>query len=337
MRWSIFAQRWPLVLILLILLNLAVLLLHLMLGERLIPPVEAIRTALSLGSGEYDFAIRTVRLPRACVGLLAGCGLALSGTILQGITRNPLASPGVLGLNAGAAAAAVAVIVLLPSLPMRMMPFAAFGGALLAAALIYIFSWRKGKAGVSDRILLVGIGISAMAGGIVSYLLTLGEVLRVTQATIWMAGSLYGRTWVHVWPLLPWVAVLLPVLVLMSRSLDLFQLGENTAIGLGLRLEKMRFLFILIAVALAGAAVSMAGTVTFVGLMGPHIARGLVGSRSCRLIPTAALCGALLVLLSDLAGRLVFQPYEIPVGIVTALIGAPYMLRMLWQRAGAFK
>ncbi|MNJ52322.1 putative siderophore transport system permease protein YfhA [compost metagenome] len=308
-----------------------------MLGERVIPPLETIRTALHFGSGEYDFAVLTVRLPRALVGLLAGCGLALSGTVLQGITRNPLASPGVLGLNSGAAAAAVAVIVLFPSFPMRSLPIAAFGGALLAASLIYIFSWRQGQAGLSGRILLVGIGISAMAGGVISYLLTLGEIFRVTQAAVWMAGSLYGRTWEHFWPLLPWVAILAPVLLLLSRSLDLFQLGDNTAIGLGLRLELMRGLFIIIAVGLAGSAVSMAGTITFVGLMGPHIARGLVGGQSRRLLPAAALCGALLVLIADLTGRLVFSPYEIPVGLVTALIGAPYMIQILRRKAGAIK
>lgn len=311
-------------------LNLLILLLSIVLGERAVPPLEAIRTALHVGNDEFAFAIRGVRLPRVLTGFLAGCGLAVSGMILQIITRNPLASPGIIGLNSGAAAAVVAVMVLVPAYPMSQLPFAAFAGAILVAALIYWLSWSNGISII--RLLLVGIGISAMAAACITYLLTLGNIFRVSQASVWMAGSLYGRTWEHFWPLLPWMAVLLPLVLLSVRQLDLFQLTDDSAKGLGLRLERMRFWFILMSVALAGSAVSMAGTIAFVGLIAPHMAVRLVGTRSIKRLPVTALLGGLIVIVADLIGRNVFSPYEIPAGLVTACIGAPYMIYLLMRR-----
>ncbi|WP_254450399.1 FecCD family ABC transporter permease [Cohnella herbarum] len=304
--------------------------LNVILGERLIPAIEAIRTALGIGNEEYAFTIRQLRLPRALTGFLVGCGLALSGTILQIITRNPLASPGVIGLNSGAAAAVVAVITLIPSFPISRLPIVAFLGALMAAVIIYILSWRKGSSTV--RMLLVGIAISAMAGALITYLLTIGEIFQVTQASIWMAGSLYGRTWIHFWPLLPWLALLFPLILLFARRLNLFQLGDESVKGLGIRLESTRFILILISVGLAGSAVSMAGTIAFVGLMAPHMALHLVGSSSMKRLPVAALIGGLFVMSADLLGRILFSPYEIPAGLITAVIGAPYMIYLLLRR-----
>jgi len=246
------------------------------------------------------------------------------------ITRNPLASPGVIGLNAGAAASVVAVLVWVPSFSMSHLPWVAFGGALVTALAIYRLSWKKGSS--TERMLLVGIGISAMAGALITYLLTVGKIFRVSQASIWMAGSLYGRTWEHFWPLLPWIVLLFVLLMLFTRQLDVMQLSDESAIGIGIQLERTRFLLILLSVGLAGAAVSMAGTIAFVGLMAPHMAAHLVGVQSKKRLPTAALLGGLIVMLADLIGRIVFSPYEIPVGLVTALIGAPYMVTLLIRR-----
>ncbi|MEK8130123.1 iron ABC transporter permease [Paenibacillus filicis] len=323
-------KRWLIWLVMLGAANAALLVLNLMLGERNIPMPDTVATLLGMSSGEYRFTVMNLRLPRAIGALLTGCALALSGVILQAITGNPLASPGVMGLNAGAAAAAVAVIVLVPSLPAAALPFAAFAGALLAASLIYTLSWRRGSS--PARMLLVGIGISAMAGAAITYLMTIGGIFRVTQASTWMAGSLYGRSWDQVLPLLPWIVVLFPLALRMASSLDAFQLGDAGAIGLGVPLERSRGLLILISVGLAGAAVSVAGTVSFIGLMAPHLARRLVGNRSFRLLPAAGLMGGALLLLSDLLGRTAFAPYEIPVGLITALIGAPFMIYLLLRR-----
>lgn len=331
---SIIKRRAFTIILILLMLNVGALVLNVMLGDRSIPPGEVLRSLMGRGDQEYHFTIHQLRLPRVLTGFLVGCGLALAGTILQVITRNPLASPGVIGLNSGAAAAVVAVMVLVPTFPMRHMPWIAFIGAFLAAAVIYGLSWRKGEASSTVRMLLIGVGISSMAGALITYLLTVGKIFRVSQASVWMAGSLYGRTWEHFWPLMPWLLILFLLLIWMSRWLDMFLLDVQSAAGLGLRVETMRVLFLLMSVGLAGSAVSMAGTIGFVGLMAPHMAKHLAGSRSLVRLPIAALLGGLIVMLADLAGRTWFAPYEIPAGLITAIIGAPYMMYLLLRRRG---
>ncbi|WP_063563357.1 iron ABC transporter permease [Paenibacillus sp. O199] len=331
---SIIKRRAFTIILILLMLNVGALVLNVMLGDRSIPPGEVLRSLMGRGDQEYHFTIHQLRLPRVLTGFLVGCGLALAGTILQVITRNPLASPGVIGLNSGAAAAVVAVMVLVPTFPMRHMPWIAFIGAFLAAAVIYGLSWRKGEASSTVRMLLIGVGISSMAGALITYLLTVGKIFRVSQASVWMAGSLYGRTWEHFWPLMPWLLILFLLLIWMSRWLDMFLLDVQSAAGLGLRVETMRVLFLLMSVGLAGSAVSMAGTIGFVGLMAPHMAKHLAGSRSLVRLPIAALLGGLIVMLADLTGRTWFAPYEIPAGLITAIIGAPYMMYLLLRRRG---
>jgi len=311
-------------------LNLLVLLLQIVLGDFPIPAAEALHALFGAGSERFDLVVNRFRFPRALVAFLAGAGLALSGTILQGITRNPLASPGVLGLNSGAALAAVGCMVLAPGVPVAMLPFAAFAGALLAALLSYALAWRRGLSPV--RLVLVGVGIAASAGAVVSFLLTFTDLAQAKAAVIWMSGSVYGRSWEHFWPLLPWLAVGFPIALLLSRSLDVLQLGDSLATGLGTKLERVRALLLLVAVASAGAAVAMAGTIGFVGLMAPHLARFIVGSMSRRLLPAAVLAGGLLVNAADLLGRTVAAPLEIPCGILIALIGAPYMVYLLFKK-----
>jgi len=331
---SMIKRRAFTIILILLLLNAGALVLNVMLGDRSIPPEAVLRSLMGRGDPEYHFTIHQLRLPRVLTGFLVGCGLALAGTILQVITRNPLASPGVIGLNSGAAAAVVAVMVLVPAFPMRHMPWIAFIGAFLAATVIYGLSWRKGEASSTVRMLLIGVGISSMAGALITYLLTVGKIFRVSQASVWMAGSLYGRTWEHFWPLMPWLLILFLLLIWMSRRLDMFLLDVQSAAGLGLRVETMRVLFLLMSVGLAGSSVSMAGTIGFVGLMAPHMAKHLAGSRSLVRLPIAALLGGLIVMLADLAGRTWFAPYEIPAGLITAMIGAPYMMYLLLRRRG---
>ncbi|MBJ6362971.1 FecCD family ABC transporter permease [Paenibacillus sp. GCM10012307] len=317
----------------LLLLNILIFLSSVALGNRDIPFLDAWATVLGLGSDTYAFTIRQLRLPRVWTGFLAGCGLALSGAVLQVVTRNPLASPGVIGINAGAAAAVVTVLVLVPAFPTRQLPLVAFLGALAATAVIYSLALRKG--GTMERMLLAGVGITAMAGAWITYLLTVAQVFRVSQAYIWMAGSLYARTWDHVWSLFPWIIVLFAVALLYARRLDLLQLSDISASGLGIKLNSTRIVLILISAGLAGSSVSVAGTVAFVGLMAPHMATYLAGSSNLKRLPVAALLGGALVMLSDLTGRILIPPYELPVGLITALIGAPYMLYLLLRRPTA--
>lgn len=320
-------NKWlPLINIPLLLLVGFLMVLQIGTGEYPISPGDTLASLLGAGLPEHDFIVRTLRLPRTLIGLCVGASLAVAGTLLQGITRNPLASPGVVGLNAGAGLAAVAAIVWL-NIPPEYLPWMAFGGALLVALLSYSLAWKQGISPI--RMVLVGIGIAAICQGLITVATLSGNIRLVQQASIWMTGSLYGRSWEHFWPYLPWVLLFLPLAWINARQLDLLGLGDPTASGLGYRVNIGRTVLLGIAVALAGSSVATAGTIGFVGLMAPHLARRLVGNKHAILIPTAALLGGLLVLAADFVGRTVLAPVEIPCGLITAILGGPYMIYLL--------
>lgn len=322
------APLWP-VIVVLIAANFIVLSMSIMIGEYPVPLSQAWKTVIGIGEPEYEFVVNQLRFPRSLVAFLVGCGLALSGAILQGITRNPLAAPGVIGINGGAALMAVTAIIALPSVPIALLPFIAFSGALGAAALTYFLAWRRGAAPM--RLLLVGVGVGAASHAYITFWMTTRHVQNIKQAMIWLMGSTYGRTWDHFWPLLPWLLILFPAALLMSRTLDILKLGDELSIGLGSSVERSRGLLLLISVSLAGASVAMAGTIGFIGLMGPHIARQLVGQTSRRLLSVSALVGGLIVMSADLLGRALLPPIEIPTGIITTAIGAPYLIYLLYR------
>ena len=328
-------RRVPAVLIALALVTLAVMVINVGYGEYFIPPMDVLKTMLGLetSNADYSFIINTLRLPRVLVGFLVGVGLAIAGAIWQGLTRNPLAVPEIIGVNAGAVLAAVTLIVLLPALPLFALPVAAFGGALIATLLIYGLAWANGTAPV--RLILVGIGIQAIAAALTTVMITFGNINSVSQALIWMAGSVYGRSWEHLWPLLPWMIVFVPVALGLSSDLNVLNLGDDVARGLGNRVERQRALLLLTSVALAGASVATAGAVSFVGLIAPQLARQLVGPAHEGLLPTTALIGGLIVVLSDFLGRSLFAPIEIPCGVITAIVGAPYFLYLLYRSRNA--
>jgi len=298
-------------------------------GEYPIPPLEVLKTILGLetANSDYPFIVNTLRLPRTIVAFLVGVGLACSGTITQGITRNPLAAPDIIGVNAGASLAAVSLIVLLPSAPVAALPVAAFGGALTVALLIYLLAWQGGSSPV--RLILVGVGFGLIAGALTNLMVTFGEINSVSQALVWLAGSVYGRSWEQVLVLLPWLVVFGALALLLSRELNTLNLGDDVARGLGSPVEWQRGLLLLTSVALAGACVATAGSISFVGLMAPHLGRQLVGPSHEGLMPTAAMIGGMIVVLADLLGRLLFAPTELPCGIITAAIGAPYFIYLL--------
>lgn len=310
-------------------LNGAVLIVSVSVGEYPIPLVEVVQTIAGTGSADYDFIVNTLRLPRTLVAFLAGAGLAVSGLILQGLTRNSLASPSVLGLNAGASLAAVTVIVLLPAVSLFWLPFAAFSGAFLAGSFAYFLAWKQGSSPV--RLILVGIGISSIAQALVTIVMTFGRIQLVGQAAIWMTGSVYGRGWEHFWPLFLWLGLLIPFTWLQARHLNIFQLGEDIAKGAGVKVEWQRGILLLTSVALAGVCVAAAGTINFVGLMAPHMARRLAGASHASLVPLSALIGGLLVMSADLIGRVILAPIEVPCGIITAVVGAPYLIYLLYK------
>ncbi|QLE58588.1 iron ABC transporter permease [Nostoc sp. TCL26-01] len=298
-------------------------------GEYPISPLDIVKTVLGIDTGNPDnaFVIYNLRLPRTLVAFMVGVALAISGTIFQGITRNPLADPGIIGINSGASLAAVTVIILLPSAPIYTLPLSAFVGALLMAGLIYSLAWNNGSSPV--LLILIGVGLSAIASACTSLLITFGDVYSVSDALVWLAGSVYGRTWEQVFSFLPWLIIFVPMALILARHLNALNLGDDIAKGLGTRVEWQRSLLVLVGVALAGAGVATAGMIGFVGLIAPHLGRQLVGTNHQGLIPTAALLGGILVVVADLLGRTLFAPIEIPCGVVTAAIGAPYFLYLL--------
>lgn len=322
-------RRVPAILLALALVTLAAMVISVGQGEYPIPPLEVVKTILGLETSnpDYPFIINTLRLPRTLVAFLVGVGLAISGTILQGLTRNPLADPSIIGINAGASLAAVSLIVLLPSTPPYILPWSAFGGAAIVALLIYLLAWNQGSSPI--RLILVGIGLAAIANALTSLMVTFGEINSVSQALVWLAGSVYGRSWENVVSLIPWLIVLIPLALMLTQQLNVLNLGDDVAISLGSAVEWQRGWLLLISVALAGAAVANAGTISFVGLIAPHLGRMLVGPTHEGLMPTAAVLGGAIVVLADLVGRTAFAPIELPCGVVTAAIGAPYFLFLL--------
>lgn len=327
-------RRVPPVLALALLATLAAMVVNIGVGEYPVPPLDVVRTVLGLPTGaDYGLIVNTLRLPRMLVAALVGLALGLSGAVMQGLTRNPLADPGILGISAGAGLVAVTLIVVVRDAPAGLIPLAAFGGAAGVAALIYLLAWRGGDSPL--RLVLVGVGLGAVCGALTSLMLTFGAIEDVQRALIWLTGSVYGRSWETFWPLLPWVLVFGPLALLLARDLNALSLGEDVARGLGSPVAWRRGLLLLSAVALAASSVAAAGTLGFVGLMAPHIARRLVGPDHAGLLPAAALLGALTVVAADLAGRTLFAPVELPAGLITAAVGAPFFIALLWrQRKG---
>ncbi|MFD7666499.1 FecCD family ABC transporter permease [Streptomyces sp. NPDC059788] len=299
------------------------------LGEFHLPLTEVIRSLtgplFGKASWESDFFVFDVRLPRVLTAMLAGAAFGLSGALFQSLIRNPLASPDVIGITSGASAAAV-VCVLVLGLGGLAVSFGALVGALVTATLIYVLAWRSGVSGY--RLVLVGIGIAAVLSSLISYLMTTARIVDAQRALEWLTGNLDGRTWLHAGTLALCLAPLLPATAVLARPLAALQFGDDTATGLGVRVTSRRLALLTVAVALAAVATAAAGPVPFVALVGAPVARGLLRGRGPALT-AAALVGAVLMPVSDFVGRHLFAATELPVGVVTGAVGAPYLLFML--------
>ncbi|MFI6298060.1 FecCD family ABC transporter permease [Nonomuraea sp. NPDC050790] len=280
------------------------------------------------------FVIMELRLPRALTGALVGAALALSGAIIQSIARNPLASPEILGVTTGASVTVVAGVVVSGSvhggvsglLSTVGMPVLALLGGLLGAVIVYGLAWRRGLDGY--RLVLVGIGVAAVFTNVKYWLMTIGDVNDTAQAMVWISGSLNGRGWEHVIPVALALAVLIPLTLLGTRSLNALRFSDDTVTALGVRMNLSRALMILAAVLLAAVATASAGPVAFVALASPQIALRLIRSAQPPLL-SSAIVGAVLTAGADLLARTAFSPIELPVGVVTAVLGAPYLIYLL--------
>jgi iron complex transport system permease protein len=280
------------------------------------------------GDPVHETIIRDLRLPRVLIGLLVGACLAASGALLQGVMRNPLADPGIIGVSAGGGLAAVIALVLFPQFAI-LLPGFAFAGALISALVIYLLAWDGGSSPV--KILLAGIAINALLGAIMNGIMVLNSD-RIQSVIPWLSGGLSGRSWPHLKFMLPYALVGLFLTPFAAKASNLLLIGDKAAQSLGQHVERQRFLIVALASLLAGAAVSVAGLVGFVGLLVPHAIRLLIGEDYRFLLPYSIVGGAILMVVADTAARSWFDPLELPAGILLAGIGAPFFLILLKKR-----
>lgn len=277
-------------------------------------------------TGAAGFIVRDLRLPRVLAAMAVGAMLAMSGAVFQGIVRNPLVAPDIIGINTGASAAAVLWIVL--RRPLAYLPAAAFAGAIAAAIVVYALTWRGRIAGA--RLILVGIGVNSLLTAATTFLLTRAEIYDASRAMLWMTGSVYASDWGDVRLLGVALAVLVPVGLVLMWPLGVLQLGDLAAQSLGMAVERQRLALIVVGCALSSLAVSVAGPIGFVALMSPHIARMLAGPMTGGVFLLTGLIGGILVLGSDMIGQHAFG-VSLPAGVVTAALGAPYFLWLLYR------
>ena len=318
----------------------------------------AITMYISLTNGEFDMTVGDVfgtllgieddpkfeliifdfRLPRIVIAALVGMGLGVAGTVIQGITRNGLADSGILGINAGAGAAIVIFMFFfqeqlsnIGTMGILLQPLFGLAGGLIAALMIYFFSFRGGRLD-TERLLLTGIAIGSGFGALSLYVSLKMRSADFEMATVWISGSIYNANWIYILSMLPWLVILLPVIFRKAHLLDLFQLEEATVTSVGVRVEREKSILLLASIGVISSCVSVSGSISFIGLMAPHIARSLVGTRHRAIIPVSGAVGMFLVLIADFIAKTAFAPLEIPVGIVVSIIGVPYFLYLLVKR-----
>lgn len=300
-------------------------------------PLEVIKTLFGSGTDKQNLVLFEFRLPRIVISLLIGAGLAISGCIMQGISRNELADPGILGINAGAGLMVMLFISFFPSTtsaPVYLLPVLALIGAGLTATIICVLAYKKNEGFKPTGLLLTGIAVAAgISAAMIVLTLKLSPEKYQFVAT-WLAGSIWGSSWKFVFALLPWIVVLLPYVMYKAQVMNVLNLGESMATGLGASVTREQLKLLAAAVGLAASCVAVSGGIGFVGLIAPHLARKLVGAKHQMLLPITALVGALLVITADTLGRWIIQPSEIPTGIVVAVIGAPYFLYLLSRSKG---
>lgn len=318
------------------LLTMILFIISLNLGVVRIAPIDVFKTLIGLGTARDQLVLVDFRLPRMILALLIGAGLAVAGAILQGVSKNDLADPGILGINTGAGFSVILFIYFfqgsmnsISTFGTFLMPLFALVGAVLAALIIYVLAWKKGIDPV--RLILVGIGVNSGFGSAIIIFQLKMNPQDFMQAAVWLSGDIWGANWKMVSVLAPLILILLPFAIYKGHILNLLNLGDQVATGLGIRVEKERRLLLIVAVALAGFSVAAGGGIAFLGMVAPHIAKRLIGLRHQLLLPVTAMLGSILVLLADMIGKNLLAPTEIPVGIVVAVFSAPYFIYLLMK------
>jgi iron complex transport system permease protein len=279
----------------------------------------------------------SIRLPRIALAIMIGALLAAGGTVMQGLFRNPLADPALAGIAPGAGfASALAIVVgdriaASRTIPFELLPVAAIAGALIATVILYRLATRHGRTSIAT-LLLAGIAIGALANAGIGFLVFLADDRQLRDITFWLLGSLGGATWSKALAIAPFVALMLAGLPFIARGLDLIVLGEAEAFHMGIAVERLKRIAIVLVAAATGAAVSVAGVIGFVGIVVPHLLRLVIGPGHRLLLPAAVCLGAILLLIADTFARIVAAPAELPIGIVTAAIGAPFFLSLLLRQ-----
>ncbi|WP_370018936.1 FecCD family ABC transporter permease [Peribacillus frigoritolerans] len=315
-----------------ILMSIVAVLISLNTGTLRISPLKVIQTLFGYGDFKSSTVLFDYRMPRILITMLAGVGLGISGAILQGLSRNPLADPGILGLHAGASFGLIIFVTYFHSLEEKasiLIPLFTFSGGVLTAFLIVLLAFDRYKGILPIRLILIGIAISAGFSAITLFLSLRLDEETYSFASRWLVGNVWGRDWIHVIALFPWILILAPYAWFQSNTLNALSLGDDVAAGLGASVQKQRLLMLVAAVGLSCASVAMAGGIGFIGLVAPHLARRLVGPMYQHFLPVAGLIGLIILVLADTIGRSIFQPNAIPAGIVVAAIGAPYFLYLL--------
>ena len=273
---------------------------------------------------EYHYVLTAYRLPRLLLALLVGAALAVAGVLVQGIVRNPLASPDILGVNHAASLASVGALLLLPSLPVITLPLLAFAGGMAGLILLRILA----NTSQPMKLALTGVALSACWASLTDYLM-LSRPQDVNNALLWLTGSLWGRDWSFVKIAAPLLILFLPLSLRFCRDLDLLALGDARATTLGVSVPRIRLLALLLAVAMTSTGVAVCGPISFIGLVVPHMVRSITGGRHRWLLPVSAMTGALLLVVADLLARIIHPPLELPAGVLTAIIGAPWFVWLL--------
>ncbi|PZD94919.1 iron ABC transporter permease [Paenibacillus sambharensis] len=301
-------------------------------GYKWIPPVDIVKTLFGYGTPKQELVLLEFRLPRIVLAILVGAGLAVSGAVLQAVTRNPLADPAILGITSGAGLGVSLYVIsgLMGTFSsIFALPVVAMLGAFATAAALYILSYKRGEGIRPIRIVLIGVALAAGINAAMMVLATMMDSNEYQFVYTWLAGTLWATNWQYVLALLPWIVILVPLTMLYARHLNIITLTEQVAIGLGTAVERTRQSLIAAAVALAAACVAVGGGIGFVGLLAPHLTRRLIGPQHQYLIPASAMTGALLVLAADAIGRVILGTTEVSAGIVVAIIGAPYFIYLL--------